>query len=433
MTRIGLFFSLALASCSASPKPVAAPAEKPALSPSDPFAFIEDDFSRALATAKSAHKPLFVDVWAPWCHTCLSLRAYVFRDPAMARVRDSFVWAAIDTENAKNAAFVEKYPIEAWPTLLVIDPDSGAPVVSWLGAASTQELLAILDDVRAGKGPAMAHWMTGNRAAAEGKREEAIAAYSSAASEETDPGRRARIVDAWVHELGKTDPGKCVEVARTEVGKLPKGTSHANVALSGLECAEATKGDAAPFVAALEAVVIDASDPILADDRSALYESLVEHDHAIGDKAKAREHARAWASFLEAEVAKTKDPGARQVFDSHRMLAYLELGEGEKAVPMLLASEKDFPNDYNPPSRLAKVYMVLGKNAEAQAAIDRALARAYGPRRLRLWSLAADIAKARNDLAGEKAALDKGIAEAKAMKNANEKLLKKLEERRAKL
>jgi thioredoxin-like negative regulator of GroEL len=328
MTRIALVLSLVLASCASAQKP----AQPPKVAQEEGFPFIDDDFSRALATAKSAHKPLFVDVWAPWCHTCLSLRAYVFRDPAMARVRDAFVWAAIDTENAKNAAFVEKYPIEAWPTLLVIDPESGAPLVSWLGAANTTELLAILDDVRAGKGPAMAHWMAGNRAAAEGKRQEAIDAYAMAASEETDPGRRARIVDAWVHELGKLDPARCVEVAEAALPKLPKGTSRANVAINGLECAETSKMEAAAFVAVIEGIVSDPSDPILPDDRSALYEGLVEHDHRIGDKDRAKVHARAWASFLETEAGKTKDPAARQVFDSHRMLAYLELGEGEKAV-----------------------------------------------------------------------------------------------------
>ena len=28
--------------------------------------FIEDDFSKAVAEAKAAKKPVFVDVWAPW-------------------------------------------------------------------------------------------------------------------------------------------------------------------------------------------------------------------------------------------------------------------------------------------------------------------------------------------------------------------------------
>lgn len=28
--------------------------------------FIKDDYAKALAQAKSSHKPLFVEAWAPW-------------------------------------------------------------------------------------------------------------------------------------------------------------------------------------------------------------------------------------------------------------------------------------------------------------------------------------------------------------------------------
>ena len=36
--------------------------------------FIEDDFAKALKTAKKDKKLLFVDAWAPWCHTCVAMR-----------------------------------------------------------------------------------------------------------------------------------------------------------------------------------------------------------------------------------------------------------------------------------------------------------------------------------------------------------------------
>jgi thiol:disulfide interchange protein len=51
------------------------------------IAFIEDDYERARSTASSQHRPLFVDAWATWCHTCLSMREYVFNDPALAPER----------------------------------------------------------------------------------------------------------------------------------------------------------------------------------------------------------------------------------------------------------------------------------------------------------------------------------------------------------
>jgi len=31
--------------------------------------FVEDEFERVMARAKAEKKELFVDAWAPWCHT----------------------------------------------------------------------------------------------------------------------------------------------------------------------------------------------------------------------------------------------------------------------------------------------------------------------------------------------------------------------------
>jgi thiol:disulfide interchange protein len=40
-----------------------------------PIVFVEDDYARALAEARARHVPIFVDAWATWCHTCLSMRS----------------------------------------------------------------------------------------------------------------------------------------------------------------------------------------------------------------------------------------------------------------------------------------------------------------------------------------------------------------------
>src|SRR6202040_2071716 len=84
--------------------------------------FIEDDYPRALAQARAEGKPLFVDAWAPWCHTCLSMRAYVFPDEAMRPLARDFVWLAVDTEKPESAAFLARFAMQVWPTLWVIDP-----------------------------------------------------------------------------------------------------------------------------------------------------------------------------------------------------------------------------------------------------------------------------------------------------------------------
>ncbi|HET9156032.1 MAG TPA: thioredoxin family protein, partial [Myxococcaceae bacterium] len=106
--------------------------------------FVSDDFSGALARARAEGKPLFVDAWAPWCHSCVSMKTYVFPDGVLSPVADRFVWLEIDTEKPANRAFVEQFPTDALPTLMVIDPRTGQAFRRWVGSATVVELAARL-------------------------------------------------------------------------------------------------------------------------------------------------------------------------------------------------------------------------------------------------------------------------------------------------
>lgn len=426
---------LAAAGCTPAPK-ADDPTKMGVVATATPRGLVEDDYEGALARAKAEGKPLLVDLWAPWCHTCLSLRAYVLEDPQfVARFGSKFVFAAIDTEKDRNAAFVAAHPIEAWPTLLVVDPRDGSTLLRWLGAATLEELAVLLDDAATvhagGASGASATLAQASRLVADGKRAEARKVLEAGLV--GAGGRRSAVVDMWVALLAKDDPAACVAVATEHLPSLAAGTSRANVAITALGCAHETKADASAFVAALRALA-GGDGALLADDRSGVFEALVDHFKET-DAAEAKKIAGAWAAFLETEAKKAKGPAARAVFDAHRMLAYLALGEPARALPMLTASEADFPDDYNPPARLAKVHLEMGALDLAKAAIGRALAKAYGPRRLRLLALAADVAKARGDLAAEKAALDEAIALGQKTKPTGgyAKLLVQLEARRKKL
>ena len=136
--------------------------------------------------------------------------------------------------------------------------------------------------------------------------------------------------------------------------------------------------------------------------------------------------------MLEARAAEAKTPAARAVFDAHRMLAYVALGDPARALPMLAESEKDLPADYNPPARIARVDLDLHRYDDALAAVGRALAKGYGPRKLKLYVLEADILKAKGDTAGNKRALDEAAACAAALPEVErpKALLQEIEKRR---
>ncbi|MGH7283300.1 MAG: thioredoxin family protein [Polyangiaceae bacterium] len=349
----------------------------------EPPEFIEDDYAGALAKAKAAHVPLFVDSWATWCHSCLSMKQFVFTSPIVGQEAPKFVWLSIDTENTKNAAFLAKFPNNAIPTLRVIDPSTENATWTWEGTMTAAELAAALEHVRGAVPPD---------------------ASSALADRDAEVMR--------LYDEKKFDA--CASEAAANVAKL-EGTKRVDIAVMGTTCALELPRDAQQkvlptLVKELEAIVNDPKVVVLADDRSSAYEALVDAGEAAGEKAAVHENAAAWAKFLEGEAAKAKTPAERAVFDPHRLLAYLAMGQPARAIPMLEQSQKDFPGDFNPPARLARAYTELGKYDEAVAASDRALALAQGPRRVRIELGKADAQEKKGDKAGEKKTLDETLA-----------------------
>jgi thiol-disulfide isomerase/thioredoxin len=369
--------------------------------------FIEDDYPRALAAARANKQLLFVDVWAPWCHTCLSLKRFVLTDPALTQHAAAFAWAAVDSEKPENAALIEKLGLSVLPTLWVIDPETEKPVWTWKGALTASELSGALHDVRA------------KREGARGAQADALAA--SLESEQK-----------W---------DECVDVAQREGPSLAEGTYRVDLAVTGARCAmdapdKSNARAALPkLVAELDNLTASSSAAVLADDRSSAFEARVAAHKAQGDAALAKTTATRWAAFLEAAANAAKSPQERAVFDSHRLGAYLELGQPERALPMLAQSERDFPDDYNASARKARALLELGRLDDALASADRALAKAYGGRRLRIFLLKADVYAKKKEASGERAVLDAALAEAKTipLRASYERLRKSIEERRAAL
>jgi tetratricopeptide (TPR) repeat protein len=357
------------------------------------------------------------------------MREFVFTDRALERQAGRFVWLSVDAEKERNAGFLEKYPIEAYPTLLVIDPQSEQIALRWIGGATVPQLARLFDD---GERAARATAATGadaalaeaDRLTGAGKEAEARAALEDAIAK-SPPGwaGRDRAVESLLGMLsGQDSAKKCVETARAE---LPKDrTPHfANVAMAGLECATSLEGAekkaaVAEFEAAVRSAVGEPRIDMPADDRAALYSALVEVRKDAGDEAGAKAIAAEWLAFLDAEAARAPSPEARAVFDGFRLAASIESGDPAHAVPILEKSEKDLPRDYNPPARLALAYSEMGRYDDALAAADRALSLVYGPRKIRIFSTKAGILEKKGDKEGAKAVLTAALRYAEGLPKA---------------
>lgn len=377
--------------------------------------FIADDYARALAEARSRNLPLFVDVWANWCHTCLSLQQYVLPDPALRPLRDRFVWLSIDSERASNAAFLKQFASRNLPTLWVIDAHDEKPLLKWIGAATADELGRVLTEAASGttSAGATALALRGDRASANGDASSAIALYREAlTSAAADWPLRARTVEALSMRLSETHAqAETFELAVHEADRLPASTAQLNVVLNGIEAGKQAKPDAASFSALLQRGARMADDPtlpVLLDDRSSLYLSVIEALQPTA-AAQAQQLAQRWAQQLEAAAKSATKPEARRVWDAHRLEAYTAQHEIDKAVPMLEQSEREAPEDYNPPARLARAYLGVQRVADAKQAIARALPRCPGPRKLRLYLLQSEIALADHDKTSAQQALREAL------------------------
>jgi len=391
--------------------------------------FIEDDYAKALAQARARRLPVFLEAWAPWCHSCRSMQAYVYTDAKLARFADRFVWLAIDTEKPGNAATVAKYPVGAWPSMYVIDPQSETVAFRWTGGATIDQLVRFLDE--AGATPS-----AGSKAAdavqeklAEADRLNGAAAWDAAANAYAFAIAHApapwaplpRAADAYLFALQKADRGgECASAARELLPRLTGTPSSAFVAAIGLDCAVGLAADApgrdaaiAGLERAAHAALEDPRLGLAADDRSGLYISLIGARDDAKDKVGKQRLASEWIALLESAAAQAPTPQARAVFDSHRLSAYLEVGEPQRAIAMLETSERDFPGDYNPPARLAVAYRAMKDFPRALAASDRALTKAYGPRRLGILRTRANIQAESGDRTAARATLEAALAEAR--------------------
>ncbi|HEY2029630.1 MAG TPA: thioredoxin family protein [Myxococcales bacterium] len=375
--------------------------------------FVDDDYPKAVAMARAQHKPLFIDFWATWCHSCLSMQRFVLSDPGMKPLADQVVWASVETETEKNKPVVDKYPVDSWPTFLVVDPESEKVLGRWIGSSSVQELRAFVQDgIKTYRAKAMPDAPSqaqreGDALRISGDLAKASAAYGRAVqvSKPDDPQRPERLnlyIGSLLKQRTPAAMKQCVQLGLKEAKSQPETAVGSDFVSFAMNCAgRLPKNDPEvpkmrqAAIARLREILSKPDAPLAADDRSDALATLSEALDDSGRHDEALAAMRERAQVLEKAAAAAPDATMASTFDPHRVETYVYLGELPRAEELLVKREKEMPADYNPAARLARVLLKENKLPQAENAVDRALAKMdRGQRRVGILELKRDILKA---------------------------------------
>jgi len=141
----------------------------------------------------------------------------------------------------------------------------------------------------------------------------------------------------------------------------------------------------------LREVARDPTAPLSPDDRGDAFRIVWDAEEALGRHDGALTAARERLDVLDAAAKRAPNAAVASTFDGARLETLVFLGRAPEAVRFLTERERELPDDYNPPHRLASAYQALGEHEKALLAIDRAIAKAWGARKARMLDKRADI------------------------------------------
>ncbi|MBS1666968.1 MAG: thioredoxin family protein [Bacteroidetes bacterium] len=105
--------------------------------------FIVGDWNKALAEAKKQNKPIFMDAYTSWCVYCKQLKRETFPNQETGEFfNQHFINVAIDMEKGDGPALSNKYAVESYPTLIILDSNGNVISKDTRGFINPSELLA---------------------------------------------------------------------------------------------------------------------------------------------------------------------------------------------------------------------------------------------------------------------------------------------------
>ncbi|WP_374754993.1 thioredoxin family protein [Arsenicibacter rosenii] len=125
-----------------------APANHTVIEDTEGIQFTETSWNNILKKAKAEKKVIFLDAYASWCGPCKMLQKNVFtRKEVGDYFNKSFINVKMDMEKGEGPMLSQRYPLEAYPTLLFID-GNGRVLKKVIGYQAPEQLLAIGKSVK---------------------------------------------------------------------------------------------------------------------------------------------------------------------------------------------------------------------------------------------------------------------------------------------
>ena len=107
----------------------------------------KENIPAALAEAKRTGRPVLVNIWAAWCKPCKMMEETTYRDPDVRQAIENFVPLKVNAD--LQQAFIRRYRVHAYPTVLVLDGD-GEEITRWIGLVAAPVMLDSLEQVLMG-------------------------------------------------------------------------------------------------------------------------------------------------------------------------------------------------------------------------------------------------------------------------------------------
>lgn len=384
----------------------------------------------ALARAKQAHQPVFIDFTAPWCYSCYFMASHVLNGAEWKALKQRAVTVEVDADSPDGAAWMKKLEVKALPAYVVLDEhgkERGRILAEQPRAKFYPMVDAILagagtlDDYRAkakaGDADAVRTVLASHQARGDGKGGlDWYATLPQALRTKLDTDAKATLLRdrlALQRALADKRDADALAAAQRVLAGDP-GCDRVYVVMDLLGASESMpKAEREPILRAqkpaLDALLardVFVASPTCADQRSAVFASA-ELEAALGDAAG--EKAALDRGIAATRAALGDDVGKdRNAADNLRV--YLTMAkrtaELDALYPKLIAA---YPDDYVYPYRWGRSLLERGDAAKALPLLEQAAESAYGVNRLTVARLRVDALNKLDRAADAKSVADEAL------------------------